>query len=555
MIKNYIALAIACLCLSVSTNAQQTVGLFSQQPGSTEGYVLFSPLTSQNTYLIDKCGYLIHTWTSSFPPGASVYLLEDGTLLRTANVGNTNFTPGGTGGRIERLDWNSNIIWSYNISSITECQHHDIKYLPNGNIMAIVWEEKSEADAINSGLNPAIAGTRIWPDKIVEITPVGIDSAVVVWEWHAWDHLIQDFDSTKNNYGNVSQHPELIDINYLTHSHLDWLHSNAVDYNQDLDQIILSAHGFNEFWIIDHSTSTAQAASHSGGISGKGGDLLYRWGNPQTYKRGTAADTKLFGQHNTHWIDKGKKDAGKIIVFNNGYGRPNSNYSSIEIINTPVDSNGHYSIAAGQPFLPLTSDWIYTSPVMTDFFSSAISGAERLKNGNTIICAGMQGRFFEIDSNKMEVWRYVNPVSATGILSQGDSVLNNLVFRCPFYESTYPGFIGHTLTPGSPIELNPLPYTCSMITGENEIQNSSKVNAVFTTVFTDKIICIPEIKLNDITITLFDVQGNTAGEWSFEELPNEPVELKIGSRLNSGVYIIRCKSKDIIFSQRLVHLE
>ncbi|MGC8644373.1 MAG: hypothetical protein ACP5XB_31305, partial [Isosphaeraceae bacterium] len=58
----------------------------------------------------------------------------------------------------------------------------------------------------------------------------------------------------------------------------------------ELDQILLSVHSFSEIWIIDHGTTTAEAATHKGGRSGKGGDLLYRWGNPQAYRAGTAAD-------------------------------------------------------------------------------------------------------------------------------------------------------------------------------------------------------------------------------------------------------------------------
>ena len=84
-----------------------------------------------------------------------------------------------------------------------------------------------------------------------------------------------------------------MDINYLGNQPTgvaDWMHANAVDYNEDLDQIMISAREFNEVWIIDHSTSTAEAASHSGGMYGKGGDLLYRWGNPEAYGRGDSTD-------------------------------------------------------------------------------------------------------------------------------------------------------------------------------------------------------------------------------------------------------------------------
>ena len=104
------------------------------------------------------------------------------------------------------------------------------------------------------------------------------------------DHLIQDFDASKANYGEVAEHPELIDLNFRLSETTnyrdpsDWIHSNGIDYNPELDQIVLSPSNFSEVWIIDHSTTRTEAAGSNGGNSGKGGDLLYRWGNPRAYR-------------------------------------------------------------------------------------------------------------------------------------------------------------------------------------------------------------------------------------------------------------------------------
>ena len=74
----------------------------------------------------------------------------------------------------------------------------------------------------------------LWPDQIVEVQPVGTDQANIVWEWNIWDHLIQEYDSTKDNYGVVGDHPELLDINFVdSPDHLnpyksDWMHCNAM---------------------------------------------------------------------------------------------------------------------------------------------------------------------------------------------------------------------------------------------------------------------------------------------------------------------------------------
>ena len=181
------------------------------------------------------------------------------------------------------------VIWNFKYSTDEYLSHHDIERLPNGNILMIAWEYKSYDEAIEAGRNSELLkDNEIWPDYIIEVKPKGLNEGEIVWQWHVWDHLIQDKDSSKLNFGNIDNHPELIDLNYISSKTLnpsgaDWTHINSIDYNEKLDQILVSVHGFNEIWIIDHSTTTEEASSNVGGNSGKGGDLLYRWGNNQTY--------------------------------------------------------------------------------------------------------------------------------------------------------------------------------------------------------------------------------------------------------------------------------
>lgn len=448
----------------LSVHAQTaTVGLIEQQPGNQPGTVLFAPIANTTTYLIDKCGNELHEWPSTYQPGLSVYLLEDGTLLRAGNTHNTAFsTGGGAGGSIEKIDWNGTVTWSYLLSSTTQCQHHDICPLPNGNVLALVWEIKNRSQAILAGRDTSYLNANLWNEKIVELQPSGTSSATVVWEWNSWDHLIQDFDNTKNNFGIVADHPELININAnFTGSHMaDWLHLNSIDYNPDLDQILVSSRLLNEVLVIDHSTTTATAATHTGGNHNKGGDLLYRWGNPQAYGRGTVSDQHFFGQHCARWIKNGLSDAGKIMVFNNGKNRPGGDYSSIDVIAPPVDGSGNYTLPAGLAYGPASLFWTYQAAVPGDFFENNISGATRLPNGNTLICKGNAGEFFEIDSSAQTVWYYVSPVDGAGPVTQGSTPALSNVFRTEFYAEDYPAFAVHPLVPGNPIEINPLVYSC-----------------------------------------------------------------------------------------------
>ncbi len=534
-----------------NSHAQQTVGLFTQTAGSEDGYVLFAPMMNDSTYLIDKCGREIHSWGSTHKPGQSAYLLDDGSLMRPGSNNNPIFTAGGNGGVVEHIGWNSNLLWQYVISDSNQCQHHDICPLPNGNVLVIAWERKTVADAVAAGRDPSLLGTELWSEQLLELQPIGTDSANIVWQWHAWDHLVQDYDNTKNNYGTVTDHPELINMNYYTGqaTNSDWLHMNAIAYNAALDQVMVSIHNFDEIWIIDHSTTTAEAAGHSGGTHNKGGDLLYRWGNPAAYDRGTVADRKLFGQHNAHWIAGGLPDSGKIMIFNNGNGRQPVNYSSVDIIIPPVDNNGDYSISGSQPYLPNSADWSYTAANPTDFYAMNISGAQRLANGNTLICNGPAGTFFEVDSSGNTVWKYVNPISNTGAISQGSPATQNLAFRCTLYPPTYAGFANHTLTPGAPLEQNPLSYTCYTAGINNTKQADAGIRVVNP--FDKQIVLQSTVDITDANIKLLNLTGAVCKSWDTTIKAGQNT-LDIGNDLPQGIYLLCIRSNDLRLNIKLV---
>jgi len=399
---------------------------------SYNGYTLYAPMMSKETFLINNSGVVVHSWTSSYKPALSVYLLESGDILRTAFPGfNPRFWGGGIGGRVEMFDWNGTQIWSFDYSTDQHCLHHDVKMLPNGNVIMISWEYKSAAEAISMGRNPnTLPQGELWPDSLIEVRPTGPTSGTIVWEWHLWDHLVQDFDPTKENYGAVQEHPELVDVNYGGRILADWNHINTVDYNAEYDQILLSVLSFDEIWIIDHSTTTEEAVGHTGGRYGIGGDLLYRWGNPLTYKSGDVGDRRLFNQHDAEWIKPGLPGAGDILIFNNGLDRPGGEYSSVEEIAPPMAGNGTYSRPPGSAYGPNGSVWNYTAERPTDFYAVNLGGAQRLPNGNTLICNGPQGRFFEVTAKKEVVWAFENQVP---------DPLDSHVFRIYRYGPQYPG--------------------------------------------------------------------------------------------------------------------
>ena len=379
-----VLLALLCLTLAGVSHAQD------------RGHRLYAPLNQPNTFLVDDQGNTVHTWPSGSNPGNTVYVEEDGVLLRAIKTGVSG--PGGVGGAVERIAFDGTQLWQFDYDTGGVIHHHDVESLPNGNVLLIAWEVKTQAEAIQAGRNPAlVTSSTFMPDHIVEVQQTGPTSGTIVWEWHVWDHLIQDFDGTKDNFGDPAAHPELVDVNYPATNVSDWNHANSVDYDPANDWIVISANFQDEFWIIDHSTTTAEAAGHTGGDHGKGGDLLYRWGNPEAFRAGTPADKKLFRQHGVKFIDAGLPGEGNIILYNNQIA-PTSRVEEIEL---PLDAQGDFIFGPGGVWGPDAPLWTYQDPAMN---SAIMSSAERLPNGNTLICTGQQGRIFEITTGGTNVW-------------------------------------------------------------------------------------------------------------------------------------------------------
>ena len=455
----------------------QTVGLFTNLPGVQAGYTLMSPMQGDSTYLLNNNGQYVHTWTSAYTPGRADYLMPNGHLLRTCSLGFAALlnTGGGEGGRVEERDWQNNLVWCYEQNTPTNLTHHDIALLPNGNVLMIMCEEKTLAQVLAAGfqtnsqtqISVTTNGGFLLPDAIIEVQPAakdGTTNGTIVWQWHVWDHLVQNYDATKANYGVPSNHVELINANSGPLQQF-WNHFNGMDYNPQLDQILISSRNQCEIWVIDHSTTTAQAAGHTGGRYGKGGDLLYRWGNPAINNlTDTTHKEMLWQQHCATWIPTNCPGAGHILIHDNGINRANPAYTSIDEIVPPVNANGFYTGASNIYFGPTNYFWQYTNNPATNFYGADIGGAEREPNGDTLITFGIRGTLFEVTSNLQTIWQYVNPVTTTP-LAQGSTIpfdpnsntnfpleTLNEVFKVHCYPTNFSGFAGKDLTPRGTIE-------------------------------------------------------------------------------------------------------
>jgi len=522
------------------TNAQ-TIGTLQHEEGSLEGYTFFSPFSGTKAWIVDNCGQLINSWDRGTNPGLAAYFLDNGLLFRTYKTDLEGpFTSASNMGGIELVDWNNNIVWAYEINTATQLSHHDAVYMPNGNVLILTWELVYTNELIELGRDPDEISSEgyMWSEHILELEPVGTNDANIVWEWEIKDHYIQDFDATKAGYGVIAEHPELFNINLPelnssnSNSTRDWNHFNSIDYNEDLDQILLSVRNSDEIWILDHSTTTEEAASHEGGDYGKGGDILYRWGNASAYERAPVSDQKLFGQHGVHWIRDGLEDAGKIMIFNNGNGRPGPDYSTVEILTPPQDANGGYIFpTASEPFGPSESDIIYGDQSGEDYYSAYLSNAQRLTNGNTLVNAGSPGNIFEIDANRNIVWEYEIPLFGDTPGTQGGGINNNANFRAYKHPANYAGFEGIDLTPGTTIENGVNPLGCSLTTSVEDL--------VFTNleIYYDAIgerLVIDNQLDRSIELNVFDLYGRSMMNfWVPENQKNIDV-----SNLVEGIYFV-----------------
>ena len=169
--------------------AQSMENNFEQNTMIMNGRILFAPIWSTSTYLIDSTGKLNHTWSSNFFPGVSVWWFDDGTILRTIRVG---IGPGGgAGGGVQKIEWDGTVVWDFRYNTNGVLSHHDVKTLPNGNVLLIAWETKTRTQVLEAGRNPSyISSQGLMPDHLIEVQPTGPTSGEIVWEWHVWDHLI-----------------------------------------------------------------------------------------------------------------------------------------------------------------------------------------------------------------------------------------------------------------------------------------------------------------------------------------------------------------------------
>lgn len=380
-------------------------------------YIVFGGADGK-THLIDMDGNEVHRWAHfGFPSklleprltggqrGDVLVQLSQVTDDEAARTG-TSLAPGEKllhGNRtVGELDWSGRVLWQWGTQAPGGAarQHHDIDRLPSGDTLIL-------ANWIHGV--PGFKARPLFDDVIYEVTPKG----AIVWRWVASQHLRQfGFSASSLRLLRRSGLQDYLHINDMTPLGPNrWF--DAGDKRFDPGNILIDSRQANFVVIIDRKT----------------GHVVWRIGPNErsALTDGTAVPRPIdqtSGQHDAHLIPPGLPGAGDLLVFDNqgeaGYPpRPLAVMPGSRVLQiNPVTKQIVWQYTAtdsGQP------PW--------GFYSSFISSAQRLPNGNTLIDEGMDGRIFQVTQSGRIVWEYVSPYFAPAPLFGGKSVVSNYVYR------------------------------------------------------------------------------------------------------------------------------
>lgn len=374
--------------------------------GAWSGYTVFPSV--KGALLIDMNGREINLWAglSGFPNK----ILPGGHILGSsgAHSGKRFFQEQKD---LIQVDFDGNIVWKFERTEQdgeewTSRQHHDFQregspvgyYAPGqeplaegGKTLLLVHENVVNRD---------ISDVDLLDDKVIEIDEQGN----ILWSWKASDHF-EEFGFDKAARRVLRKNP-----NITGEAGGDWLHINSLstlgpnrhydggDERFHPDNLILDSRNANILFIVDRVT----------------GNIVWRLG-PDFSEKSSGKIGWIIGQHHLHLIPKGLPGEGDLLVFDNGgaggYGAPN-----------PASPDGrNYAVRDHTrilQFSPVTLEitWQYTPAEAghsfldaSKFYSSFISSAQRLPNGNTLVTEGADGRLFEITPDHKIVWEYINP--------------------------------------------------------------------------------------------------------------------------------------------------
>jgi len=371
------------------------------------GYTVLSPLQTQAVLVIDMNGNVVKRWEGlNNSAGGPARVLPGGILISASGAR----PPNQESLELVQQDFDGKVIWQFSHNEQIKTgegstiwsarQHHDWQResLPAGYYSpesAPVVEGTSTLILTHTNrMQPKVADVMLEDDRLVEVSWKGD----LLWEWVASDHIDElGFAPDARKAIKAAQ-----SFNKARGS-FDWLHINSAHYvgpNRWFDQ------GDMRFAPNNVIISSREASLLA--IVGRDGKIIWRLGPDFSESKELRAIRQIIGQHHAHIIPKGLPGAGNLLVFDNGGSSGYGFAGPIAPLGVGAFARSTSRVLEINP-VTLELVWTYTAP---RFFSTNISSAQRLPNGNTLITEGAGGRMFEVVNDGTIVWEYMNPLFA-----------------------------------------------------------------------------------------------------------------------------------------------
>jgi hypothetical protein len=399
-----------------ATTSVYPTGTVKYNPEKTfNGYTL---IAGGKPRLVDMNGNLVNEWDNA--NGFPATMMPNGQIFTTGERWKGYIDDAIS---IKQLDWKNNEIWSFakflkvdkdpkkpELGTFwISTQHHDLQrfgtpvyYVPGSEA---AYSKKTKILVLGHEWlkNMDVSKYLLMDDVVYEVDLEGN----VLWKWRASDHF-KEFGFDKAAVKAIQGWTPKAGAEK---NGFDWWHQNCASYigpnkwydkgdkRFHPDNIILGSRESNLLVIISHKT----------------GNVVWTAG-PDYLKGENAKLGQIVGPHHTHMIPAGLPGGSNIMVYDNGgqagYGEPNA-------MGPEGIANVHRFYSRVVEFNPVTKEIVWEYSIKSHKkpwklfgykeFSPFISSAQRLPNGNTLICEGSNGRFIEVTPECEIVWEYISP--------------------------------------------------------------------------------------------------------------------------------------------------
>lgn len=351
-----------------------------------KGYTLYAPMFGNTAWLVDMDGRVVKYWEFENVTSNHSKLTPEGPLIWQGRGPGAIEELASNSTELIEVDWDGNEIWRYDDKYL----NHDFICLDNGNILILRYTDIPEE--IQKNIKGGVPGTeingKIYGISIQEITR----DKEIVWEWKNYEHL--DIDK---------------DMSDCLDPRMVWGYANSIAVFPNGD-ILISMRHFNTIARIDKKT----------------GDIIWRWGPEH-----------LLGH--PHCVSV--LENGNVLCFDNGLHRKWLKPGDALEAGTCFEASRVVEVN------PKTNEivWAYMDPQHI-MYTNICGSAQRLPNGNTLICESKKGIFYEVTSDKEVVWKYRTPfiIKRPGYFGWTES---KLVFQAHRYGIDFAGFKGKDLDP------------------------------------------------------------------------------------------------------------